>query len=110
MVKQKKKNALKYPVFWLLLSAFLIELINIIVTWSLGMAQKDTCPKSSFPGDLSIFLGIGSLALIVILVIIAKNKITAVALLLFWAISIVLIGYFLQFAAVGGLNWCNVRW
>jgi hypothetical protein len=108
MVIQKKKNIFKYPSFWLLTSSFFVEVLNIVLTWSLGSSQQNTCPVPTFPGELSIYLGVASLLLVIAAFLIAKNKIVALALLVFWATSLVLIGYVLQFVAMGGINFCNI--
>ena len=107
MVKQKKRKILNYPIFWLLIGAIFIEVLNIIVTSSLGMAQQDICPKSAFPAELSLYLGAASVLFIITIVVIAKNKITAVALLLFWVVLVFLIGWFLRYVAHGGIDWCS---
>lgn len=107
MTKKAKNTILKSATFWLIVCALAIELINILITWSLGTAQKDVCPKSYFPGGLSLFLGLASLVPIVAAMVIAKNKILVVAFMLFWVVLVVGIGYILQFAAVGGLDWCE---
>ena len=105
----KKENILtrQISVRTLLITAFLIEILNIILTWSLGSAQADVCPKSAFPGHLSIFLGALSVLVVLTTVFIGKNKAYAIVVFILWLATLLCIGYVLQFFSVGGLNWCS---
>ena len=105
----KKDNISKRQILVraLLIAAFLIEVLNIILTWSLGSAQTDVCPKSTFPGHLSIAIGFLSVLVVLTTVIFGKNKILAVIVFVLWLATVLCIGYVLQFFAVGGLDWCG---
>ena len=110
MTKKYKISKSAKMVSSVFLAAILIEIVNIVLTMSLGSAQADVCPKSTFPWYLSLSLGITSVVLIVIGMICASKRKLLLLYAIFTGIFLILVfaifQYLLRYAAVGGLDWC----
>ena len=91
----------------LLITAFVIELLNMILTVYLGSLQADSCTKSAFPAQVSIVLGAFSILTVLATIFIGKNKITAFVIFFFWSAAIIGIGFFLLPFSAGGITLCS---
>lgn len=92
---------------WLL--AFLIELLNALLSFIGGRSQVNKCPRSGVMPTISVVLSLAVLAILTTLIVknAKKHKWLIVALGILSFIFVVGIGLILWVFADGGLDWCN---
>ena len=108
MVKAKKRVRFSRLAITLFALAIIFEIVNVIVSYSLGQAQRNVCPRSTNPGMGSIILGLLSTIAVALGVAFSnKNKLFVLFFAVLYVFIIFCYEFFLYNVAYGGLNWCN---